>query len=272
MSGWSDGTGIKVKGAMRLESVSVLGQQLTKVESPFYVERGVATLENVKGRYLKGEILGENCWVSLDATPRYHAALSIRGAQLEEYARTISGHQTYRGKVDARIELNGWGSEVRNVDGGGDAHITEGELGELPPLLGLAKTMARFLNITGLALAERPRTTGKTAFDSADVFFTIAHGETTFDSIKFTGNAFSLMGDGTMSPQGNLNLQLNVLWGRDQLHIPFLSDLTREASTPILVVKVEGTPSFPLFDVTPLPVFSKLLKSLSKERSDRQRP
>ena len=96
----------------------------------------------------------------------------------------------------------------------------------------------------------------KTAFDSADVVFSIAHGLTTFDPIKFTGNAFSLQGQGTMSPQGKLNLQLSVLWGRDRFHIPLFSDLTREASTPILIVKVEGTPSYPQFDVKPLPICS----------------
>ena len=87
----------------------MLGQQITAVESPFHIEQGVARLDNVKGQFLKGELVGENCWVTLDATPRYHAALSIRGAQLQEYARTISGRQSYRGNIDARIELDGLG-------------------------------------------------------------------------------------------------------------------------------------------------------------------
>ena len=272
VSGWSNGVAFEVKGTLELESVSLLGQQITKVESPFHVERGVAHLENVKGRFLKGEVMGEDCWVTLDATPHYHAALSIRGAQLEEYARTISGRQAYRGNVDARIELNGWGNEVRNLHGGGEAHITEGDLGELPPLFRLANLIATYLNLPGLALAGRPRSPGKTAFDSANVYFSIAHGLTTFDPIKFTGNAFSLQGQGTMNPQGNLDLQLNVLWGRDQIHIPLLSEFTREASTPILIVKVDGTPSYPQFDVKPLPLFSMLVKALGRNRAVRQEP
>jgi hypothetical protein len=168
--------------------------------------------------------------------------------------------------------LNGWGNEVRNVHGGGEAHIAEGDLGELPPLFRLAKGIATVLNIPGLALADRPKSAGKTAFDSADVYFTVANGLTTFDPIKFTGNAFSLRGQGTMNPQGNLDLQLNVLWGRDQLHIPFFSDLTREASTPILVVKVDGTPSYPQFDIAPLPIFDNLIKAFRRGRDDRREP
>jgi hypothetical protein len=272
VSGWSNGASVEVHGILDLASVSLLGQQITKVESPFEVEQGVARLKNVKATFLKGELMGEECWVSLDTTPRYHAGLSIRGARLEEYARTIPGRQSYRGRIDARINLDGWGNEVRNLHGDGEAHIAEGDLGELPPLFRLAKKIATVLNIPGLALADRPRSAGKTAFDSADVYFTIAHGLTTFDPIKFTGNAFSLRGQGTMNPQGKLDLQLNVLWGRDQLHIPFLSELTREASTPILVVKVDGTPSFPQFDIRPLPLFNNLLKALGRGRAERQEP
>ncbi len=166
--------------------------------------------------------------------------LSIRGAQLEEYARTISGRQSYRGNIDASIELNGLGNDVRNLHGGGEAHITQGDLGELPRLFGSPTSSPLTLNLPGLPSADRPRNPGKTAFDSADVAFTIAHGLTTFDPIKFTGNAFSLQGPRDHEPQGNLDLQLNVLWGRDQIHIPLLSEFTREASTPILIVNVAG--------------------------------
>jgi hypothetical protein len=270
VSGWSNGLTLVVKGLLYLESVSLLGQQITKVESPFHIEQGKAWLDSVKGHFLGGELLADECWVTLDATPHYHAALAIEGAQLKEYARTISGRQSYRGRIDAKIELNGWGSEVRNLYGGGEAHITEGDLGELPPLFKLARGIAMFLNIPGFAFADRPRSAGKTVFDSADVVFTTNQGLTTFDPIKFTGNAFSLQGYGTMSPQGNLDLELKVLWGRDQLHIPLLSDLTREASAPILIVKVDGTPSSPQFDIKPLPLFDKLIKALTRARAQPQ--
>jgi AsmA-like C-terminal region len=272
VSGWSNGISLEAKGVLQLDSVSLLGQQITAVGSPFHIEHGVARLDNVQGHFLKGELSAEDCWVTLDDTPRYHAALSVRGAQLQEYARAITGKQSYRGGIDARIDLNGWGNDVRNLHGGGEAHITEGDLGELPPLLKLATNIATYLNIPGLALSGRARGAGNTAFDSADVVFTIANGLTTFDPIKFTGNAFSLQGQGTMNPQGNLDLQLNVLWGRDQLHIKFLSDFAREASTPILIVKVEGTPSYPQFDVKPLPMLNTLLQALSRRRAERQGP
>ena len=84
VSGWSNGISLEVRGALRLDSVSLLGQQITAVESPFHIEQGVARLDNVQGHFLKGELVGENCSVTLDATPHYRAALKIRGAQLQE--------------------------------------------------------------------------------------------------------------------------------------------------------------------------------------------
>jgi hypothetical protein len=270
VSGRSNGRSLQVEGIMRLESISLLGQQITRLESPFEVKNGVAQLKSVKGRFLGGNLLAEDaCWIELDAAPRYHAAMSLAGAELQEYARTISGRQPYRGEINARIELNGKGSDIRNLYGGGEAHITRGDLGELPAVLRIAKVLNSLPNIN-LTPAERPRSPGKTAFDSADVAFTISHGLTTFDPIKFTGNAFSLLGDGTMNPQGILDLRLNVLWGRDRFHFPIVSDVTREVSNRFFIVRVQGTPSSHQIVPEALPLFSELLRALGRNRVEAQ--
>jgi hypothetical protein len=273
VSGWSNGVALQVEGILRLDSVSVVGQQITKLESPFRVKNGVAQLDSVRGRFLKGDLLAADaCWITLDATPRYHAALSIEGALLEEYARTISGRQSYRGNINAKFALDGLGSDVRNLHGRGEAHITQGDLGELPAVLRFAKVLSGFASIN-LPPADRPRTPGKTAFDSADVVFAINQGWTTFDPIKFTGNAFSLLGQGTLAPQGNLDLRLNVLLGRDRFHFPVLSELSREASTPFFIVRVQGTPSYPQFHAEALPLFSELFsRALGRGRAEQTQP
>src|SRR5262249_6133914 len=151
--------------------------------------------------------------------------------------------------------------------GGGEAHIIQGDLGELPPILRIAKDVNALPNMI-LTPAERPRSPGKTAFDSADVSFTISHGLTTFDPIKFTGNAFSLLGQGTLNPQGNLDLRLNVLWGRDRFHFPVVSDLTREASNRFLIVRVQGTPASPEISPVALPLFNEMFRALGRSRAE----
>ena len=77
----------------------------------------------------------------------------------------------------------------------------QGDLGELPPVLRLASVLNSMPNMS-VASDDKSRNGEKRRFDSADVIFTIADGTTTFDPIRFTGNAFSLMGKGTLDPQG----------------------------------------------------------------------
>ncbi len=260
--GWSNGAGFEVAGVLRLDSVVVAGQQFTELESPFSVKDGMARLENLKGTFLGGQLLGEGR-ISLDTTPRYTATLSLDGAQLQEYARTLAGHQSFGGTVRARIAVSGLGNDVHNLQGEGDAHISQGTLGELPPVLKLARIVNRFLDIAP-STADTPKNRGKTAFDSADVAFTIANGTTTFDPIKFTGNAISLQGQGTMGPTGALDLKLSVLWGRDRIHVPLLSDFAREASAPFLIARIKGTLAYPIPKLEPLPQFSEFIKSLGR--------
>src|SRR5262249_4859743 len=93
------------------------------------------------------------------------------------------------------------------------------------------------------------------------------NGESYLDPIKFTGNAFSLQGRGTMGVQGDLDLKLHVLYGRDQLHLPIFSDALREASGQFFLVRVLGTPSFPKFKLDPLPGVSAPLRALGSRRA-----
>jgi hypothetical protein len=112
----------------------------------------------------------------------------------------------------------------------------------------------------------------KTAFDSADAEFRIQSGETRFDPIKLTGNAFSLRGSGTFSAQGELNLGLRVLYGRDEgVRIPGFSDALREFSGQIFQIHVTGTPAFPTFRPVALQLAPNAVRTLSTLRANRAR-
>ena len=260
--GWSNGQGLEIHGIVKLASVSLMGQQITEVESPFHLEQGWARLDDLQAKLLKGQLFGKGS-ISLDATPKYSASIRLTGAQLEDYARTLPGRQSFRGAVIAAIDFNGLGSDVRSIQGKGEAHISEGDLGELP----VALRLINFLN-SNLSLLDSPRTSGKTAFDSADVEFRIVNGEAILDPIKFTGSAFSLQGRGSRDPLGNLDLRLKVLYGRDRFHLPVVSDLMREASGQLFIVQVLGTSSNPTFKLKTLPQVQRLGIRRSERRGE----
>ena len=256
--GSADGDNFEAHGAVSLASVVMRGQQITKLESPIDVEKGEARLDNVSGRLLDGKILGR-LKITLDATPRYAAKVSVDGADMRKYAMNLSGRQTYRGLVSGRLELNGFGGDPRTLQGNGEAHIVNGALGELPIILSLLKLLNR-----------SPAT--KTAFDSADVFLTVENGKTVFDEVVLTGNAVSLRGNGTMDVQGDLDLKLPVVYGRDRMHLRGISDLVREASGKLMVVTVKGTPSFPKPKLELLPEASGVLKAMGQRREHVEMP
>ena len=127
------------------------------------------------------------------------------------------------------------GGDIRTLQGLGEAHIHDGNLGELPAYLGLLALLNRTLS------NNVPKIPIKTAFDSVDLVFRISHGLWSLDPIKFTGNALSLQGRGTLDPQTNLDLRLEPLLGRDRFHIPIVSEVSREASRPLVNVHITGT-------------------------------
>ncbi len=251
--GWTDGDTLEFHGGLDLASVSLLGQQITRLTSPIDVDHGIARLDDVRGHLLGGELAGKLS-VSFDTTPKYAASLVVRGADLQQYAKTLPGRQTFRGLVEGRLELNGFGGDLRTLQGNGEAHVVHGDLGELPVFLRLVK----LLNLSAAS---------KTAFDSADVILSIRDGTTYLDPIKFTGDAFSLHGRGTMDVQGDLDLGLRVLYGRDRFRLPVVNDALREASGLGLVVRVLGTPSFPKFRLMPFPEVSDFLKSIGQRNA-----
>ncbi len=255
-----DGDHLDVHGALKLDSVSLLGQQVTDLESPFHVAHDLARLDNIRGKLLGGELDGQ-FEVSLDKTPRYAASLAVRGADLQSFAKTLPGRQTFRGLVFARLDFNGLGNDLRTLQGQGSAEIVQGDLGELPVVL-------RLFNFLKLSPAT------KTAFDTADVAIAIQNGESVLDPIKLTGNAISLLGRGTLDAQGDLDMRLKVILGRDRIRVPIVSSVLRETTGQIFAIRVRGTPAYPKFTLETLPTASEIAKSLGNRRlprADRER-
>ena len=111
----------------------------------------------------------------------------------------------------------------------------------------------------------------KTAFDSADVAFRIENGKTLIDPIRFTGDVISFHGRGTLDVQGDLDLRLRVLLGRDRFHLLLVSDALREASGQFFLVRVRGTPAFPKPTLEPFPLATDAFSTIGSRRGSERR-
>ena len=228
-----------VDGILKLDSIGLRGQQVTGLETPFHVGEGTARLTSIRGKLLGGELDGR-FEVSLDATPRYAASLSVQGADLQQYAKTLPGRQDFRGTVNAKLDLNGLGNDLHTLQGKGEAHIVQGDLGELPPVV-------RMVNV--LKLSQKPRT----AFDSADLAIALVNGDAMLDPIRLTGNAFSLEGGGKLHVQGDLDLRLQIRLGRDRFKVPLVTNAVYGLGSQFFTIRVQGTPAYPQFKLEPFP-------------------
>ena len=253
-----DGRSLVVSGALDLSSVNLFDVHVTELTTPIEVRDGRASLPSIKGTLMGGEIIGSLA-VDLESTPKFEAHLAIEGIDLQNYARSLPGKQGYRGKVSGRVDLQGLGGDLHTLTGGGEAHVAQGDLGKLP----LWALLIKRLNLT-------PST--KTAFDQADVWFSIRNGMTTFNPIEFFGDAFSLHGRGTLDVQGEIDAKLRVLYSRDAWHIPGVSDLIREAEGQFLVIRVTGPAVAPTFKLEFIPGAIEAAKSVGARRGPQPPP
>jgi hypothetical protein len=239
LEGRSDGLSLSFAGALDIDSMIIAGQQVSSVKSPLSVSEGKAVLSDVYARFLDGELRGA-CEMSLESTPEYHAWAHLSGADLTRFTQTLPGRQDLTGKLSARVSVSGVGSDLRRLNGSGDAQLSNGDLGKLPWFVRL---------ISPLNLSSG----NKAAFDAADLQFMVKDGMFQLDPIKVTGNTISLYGRGSIDPQGEIDLELKPVYGRDEkLHIPVISDLTREASAQVFIITAQGPIASPRIGV---PVF-----------------
>ncbi len=253
-AGLYDGRTVELNGLIDLDSLTIAGQQITKLRAPLVIDRERARLDNIKGNLLGGRLTG-NAWMGLDAEPKYAASLAIEQADLTRFTAGIPGKQEFRGLLYGELSLSGAGSDPRSIRGQGRFMIDQGDLGDLPSVLRFVK----FLNTRDINASR-----DDTAFDSAAVSVRIEDGEAILDPIRLTGDAISLQGSGTMDLSGQLDLHLRLLYGRDGLKIPFASDIVQRASAQILDIEVKGPASFPQFNPGVLPGSRRVIQSFGQ--------
>ena len=249
LSGDFDGRTLRARGVLDLDSVNIGGLQVTAIRAPWQVQGGQAELPDFSARLLGGR-LGGRASTTLEENPRYHLEMRLQDADLSELALNLPGTEGYRGRLAAEIVTDGVGADRRGLSGRGWARVVEGDLGRLPAYLALVKFLKLNLNRINA-----------TAFDDASVRFRIAEGVASLDRIVLQGDAFSLEGGGYLSPRNELDLRLKLLLGRDrQFHVPVVSDLVREATGQLFIIRVQGRPTAPSYRLEALPGASELLR------------
>lgn len=134
----------------------------------------------------------------------------------------------------ASLALNGSAAGTHKLTGNGMVRIQEARLYEVPLFLQLLKVL-------------RVRTPDKTAFDEGKIDFQIAGEDIQLNRIELNGDAISLLGRGQANLNQEIDLDFYTVLGRNQLYLPFLSDLAHIGSQQLLWITVDGTIADPHF-------------------------
>ncbi|MBN2021238.1 MAG: AsmA-like C-terminal domain-containing protein [Pirellulales bacterium] len=250
LTGGFDGQRFQSRGELNVESLTFKGFQFTQVMGPFWIDDGRVLFgswvdrpeggvvkpgatdapapRSVTARLFDGTIEGD-AWIALEQVPRYALTARLAQADLSLFAKeTLAGQQDLRGRVGAEVELRGQGATVHGLGGRGRVWLREADVYQLPVMVALLKI---------LSIREPDRS----AFSSADIRFGISGPHVYLRPINFNGDAISLLGQGQMDFDTNIDLAFHAVVGRDAFRLPIVSPLMGEASRQTMTIKITGS-------------------------------
>jgi len=268
LQGIYDGKRAESTGELAIDSLSIYGAQITDVKGPIWMDNDrvsagtlvqppaqTATGANAKpSRSLTGTVYGGlakfDATMVNDSRGEFYVQTTladgdIRGACLDfaPSVKQVEGH----GFVAMR--MGGSYDDFHSYRGDGTVQLRDAKIYELPAILTLLKT----LNVGR---------TDRTAFDSSNVNFVINGTDIDFERIELVGDAISLIGNGSMNLDQDLDLNFYSVVGRNRIRIPLLSELYHASSQQILWISVDGSLDNPKMSRQVLPQLNDSIRQL----------
>lgn len=264
LAGHDDGQSCWTSGELDIDSVFWHNLQFTDVHGPLWVDRSVCLLgqlatarQNRPPRRITagaygGTLVGD-AEIRHDGQTRFQLGVALGGVDLARFANEqLGGPSKISGTVSGQLSLSGTGRSTHALRGGGNLHVVNADLYELPLLVALLKVL-------------RVHTPDTTAFNNCDMQFDVNGEHIHFQQLNLLGDALSLYGRGEANFDQQLNLEFYSLVGPGELPIPFLKTVVGQASQQILVVKVDGSLDKPQIHREALPAVNQVLQQIQNE-------
>ena len=274
MTGIYDGKNIDCDGHLDFDSMTIYDHQVTQVTGPFRIDNQRVTAGTFveKNSQNNGAIKSLQ---SIDAVPAeslsgiLHKGVVRLDAQMNTYGKNEFFVQTtmadaciatvcqeiapelenVTGHSFVAFKMTGDYSGTHSHRGSGSIQLRDAKIYELPVFV----SMLKILNIRQLT---------RTAFDSSNIDFKVLGERIIFERMEFIGDAISLLGEGEMNLDWDIDLNFYTVIGRNRLNIPLISQLYRAGSQRTLAIKVDGKLDNPRTHSTVLPEFNENLKQL----------
>ncbi len=267
LMGKSDGHTAYASGELALDSVACKEIQLTNVHGPFWADAKNCFIGEPACRQLQqqprrlvadayGGTLATNIEFVHDVNPAYKIDVHLGGANLGRFSRErLGGPIEMNGTVSGTLAVSGTGTSMQTLHGGGELHVVDGNIYQLPLLVAMLKVLSN-------------RTPDSTAFNRCDMQFGIQGEHIHFQHLNLLGDAVSLYGNGETDTNRKLDLVFYSLIGPADVPVPLLKTIVGHLSQQFLQLKVVGTLDDPKIEKKALPMANDMLAQIQSEIHD----
>jgi hypothetical protein len=268
--GKADEKGTHTAGELLLHTLTFKDMQFTSIRGPIWADatnclfgRPAAAKQEQEPRPITADAYGGSVTVDARAThegaaPTFYAAIALGGADLRRFAtERLGGPKDLSGTMSGKLTLERTGPSVQTLRGGGELHVVNANIYELPVLVAMLKVL-------------RNRAPDTTAFNRCDMQFQVQGDRVVFDQVQLLGDAASLYGRGQTSFDRKLDMVFHGLAGPADLPIPLWSTIARQATQQIFEIKVDGTWDEPRTQVNALPTVNNMLEQMTSPQAMRE--
>lgn len=277
-----DGANATCQGELNIESLTVYDVQITNVRGPIWLDNfwssagvfaqraanaknpnnvspfGVGTkpMRSLSGKMQDGKVLFD-AQMRTGARGEFYLHATLEDGCLKKACRQFAPQlKNIEGHSFAAIQMSGDATGTHSHRGNGLIQLRDAKIYELPVFLSLLKIL-------------KVRQGDRTAFDSSDIEFQIQGENFDFTRMEFIGDAISLIGNGKMNLDWDIDLNFYSVVGRNRFHIPLLSELYKAGSQKILWINVNGKLDNPKTNRHVLPQLNDSLQQLFQPRQTR---
>ena len=260
-----DGDQVQCRGSVDLDSLTIYDAQITNIKGPVWFDNYQAlagglinelstdrTSPSIEGE-MYGGVVKLDAAISSDREGRFVIQTSLADGNLKQLSQELSpGIDRAEGRTFAALKMQGDASGTHTCRGTGQIHLRDGKIYELPSVMRLLKLL-------------QVRKLNDVAFDSGDIFFDVNGENIDINRMEFNGDAISIIGNGRVTLDHELDLNFYSVVGRNRINIPLISDLYRRSSQKFLWINVGGTSQDPEITQKILPELNDSLRQLFQQ-------
>jgi hypothetical protein len=271
LAGNFDGTQFRCRGDIALDSVILRDHQITDIRGPLWIDdtrillgywadrvRDVKPERRMTARMYGGAIVADG-WLDLGgADPRFQVNATLNRADLAEFARQVMpGQRKMSGEAIAQVELRGRPTNINDLSGSGSIQLRNANIYELPLMVSMLKILSTV-------------PPDATAFTSSDIDFRVQGEHLYVERMELNGDAISLLGNGEVGLNRQINLAFYAVVGRDESRPLAMRNLLGSASRQVMQIHAEGTLDQPSVRREAFPAVNQALQQFQSEMQSRE--